>query len=48
MAAKTSFWTCGQCGFRNAPHALRQGVRNTICEQCGASRDHPEAHDNGR
>lgn len=48
MPAKTPFWTCGSCGFRNAPHALRQGVGNHQCEQCGAPQSHPDAFDTPR
>jgi len=37
----SSWFYCGNCGFKNHP---RQGQDNTKCEQCGAPRDHPDAH----
>lgn len=33
------FWICGKCGFKNAPHAHRQGEKNNACEQCGTSHE---------
>jgi ribosomal protein S27AE len=41
MTAKTPYWICGKCGFRNHPQLLRQPDNSTIpkpvnkCEQCG-------------
>jgi len=37
--AKTHFWICSQDGFVNTPHALRRGVSNDRCEQCGFPRE---------
>jgi hypothetical protein len=34
--AKTKFWICGDCGFKNHPHAFRLGKSNEKCEQCGS------------
>jgi len=42
MSASTSWWYCGQCGFRNHPRE-KQDV--TKCEQCGASQEHKSAVD---
>lgn len=42
MTAKTSWFFCGNCGFRNHPR-MNQDI--TKCEQCGAKNDHPEAVD---
>lgn len=42
MGAKTSWFFCGICGFRNHP---RIDQDNELCEQCGSSREHDEAYD---
>ena len=42
MSAKTSWFFCGICGFKNHPRAHQD---NTKCEQCGASSDADEAVD---
>jgi ribosomal protein L37AE/L43A len=42
VSAKTAFWICGVCGFRNHPR-LKQDI--TKCEQCGGSRDDANAAD---
>jgi ribosomal protein L37AE/L43A len=42
MSAKTKFFFCGKCGFKNHP---RLNQDPTKCEQCGASSDEPEAVD---
>jgi ribosomal protein L37AE/L43A len=42
MSAKTKFFFCGRCGFKNHP---RLNQDTTKCEQCGASADEPEAQD---
>jgi ribosomal protein L37AE/L43A len=34
MSAKTSWFWCGRCGFKNHP---RMAQDNTKCEQCGTS-----------
>lgn len=39
MGAKTSWWFCGKCGFKNHP---RLQSDSTVCEQCGhASQPNP-------
>jgi hypothetical protein len=51
MSATTSWWYCGSCGFKNHPRmAFNEksqpvDVDPTLCEQCGASQQHPEAID---
>jgi hypothetical protein len=47
MSAKTPFWICGNCGFKNHP---RVNQDSTKCEQCGApsSHDHAVDYDPGR
>jgi len=42
VGAKTSWFFCGKCGFKNHP---RMGQDNTKCEQCGASQEEIEATD---
>lgn len=42
MTAKSSWWFCGECGFKNHPR-LEQDKKK--CEQCGATQDHPQAVD---
>ena len=46
MTAKSAWWFCGACGFRNHPRLkVHDGIDPALCEQCGAARDHPEAKD---
>ena len=42
MSAKTSWWFCGHCGYKNHPRLNQDPDR---CEQCGSSRDHDDAVD---
>jgi NADH pyrophosphatase NudC (nudix superfamily) len=42
MTAKSRWWFCGECGFKNHPR-LEQDSKK--CEQCGAAADHPQAVD---
>jgi ribosomal protein L37AE/L43A len=42
MSAKTSWFWCGHCGFKNHP---RLNQDNTKCEQCGHANDEAEAVD---
>lgn len=41
--AKTNWWLCAGCGFKNQPHSFRKD--NAACENCGADRDKPENPD---
>jgi hypothetical protein len=49
MSAKTRWWYCGECGFKNHPRppAARAGDPdpNDKCEQCGNARDRDDALD---
>jgi hypothetical protein len=51
VSAKTNWWYCGMCGFANHPRVERdekgqsREVDYSKCEQCGRSRDLPEAKD---
>jgi hypothetical protein len=42
VSAKTSWFFCGLCGFKNHPRAKQD---NAKCEQCGADRDELDAAD---
>lgn len=42
MTAKTSWFWCGVCGFKNHP---RLSQDNAKCEQCGADQADPNAVD---
>jgi len=42
MPAKSRWWFCGECGFKNHPR-LEQDPKK--CEQCGAGQDNPQAVD---
>jgi hypothetical protein len=49
MSAKTKWWYCGSCGFKNHPrdprlHGGNEAI-NENCEQCGAPADHLESID---
>jgi ribosomal protein L37AE/L43A len=42
VSAKTAYWACGRCGFKNHPR-MNQDIDK--CEQCGATRAEPDAAD---
>jgi hypothetical protein len=51
MTARTSWWYCGQCGFKNHPRVERDDrgtprpVDFTKCEQCGGSAEDQNSSD---
>jgi hypothetical protein len=55
VSAKTAWFYCGACGFKNRPRHLANSLGThpnpsvghdfTKCEQCGADQGHPDAHD---
>lgn len=42
MPAKTAYFYCGKCGFRNHPRLNQDPAK---CEQCGEDRKNLEAQD---
>jgi hypothetical protein len=51
MSAKTAWFYCGHCGFKNHPRVERdergqpREVDQTKCEQCGAAQDEADSYD---
>jgi hypothetical protein len=50
VSAKTKYYICGVCGFRNHPRHPLAGrpdipTDDTKCEQCGTARDHDDSTD---
>jgi len=54
MSTESSWFFCGECGFRNHPRinggaslkasvVADQAVDTAVCEQCGAGNSHGEA-----
>lgn len=43
MSAKTPWFYCGKCGYKNGPHPFRTDAGK--CEQCGAPASEPHSAD---